>query len=111
MVYCCSKNGLWLPLLYTNANNKLVSLEVLLGLEEGKAARLGSALSALQRQVSRLPVPYTRQQEEADEHGLCRCCNALAAFTKPFIEELTRKNGNYVSTSEDEELRTELLKL
>ncbi len=71
---------------------------------------MGLALSALQKQLSRLPVPYTRQQEEADEYGLCRCCNALAALTKPFIEEVKRKNGN-VTTYEDEELRTELLKL
>ncbi|XP_076582817.1 glomulin-like isoform X1 [Chaetodon auriga] len=83
---------------------------VLLRLEDRKAACMGLALSRLQKQVSRLPVPYTQQQEEVDEHGLCRCCNALAAFTKPFIEEVTRKNGSDVSTSEDEELRTELLK-
>ncbi|XP_059196955.1 glomulin-like [Centropristis striata] len=76
---------------------------VLLQLDDRKAACVGSALSALQKQLSRLPVPYTQQQEEADEHGLCRCCNALAVFTKPFIEEV-KKN------SEDEELRTELLK-
>uniref|UniRef100_A0A3Q3H1A1 Glomulin, FKBP associated protein b n=1 Tax=Labrus bergylta TaxID=56723 RepID=A0A3Q3H1A1_9LABR len=83
---------------------------VLLQLEEGKAAGVGSALSALQKQLSRLPVPYTRQQEEADQYGVCRCCHALAAFTKPFIEEVKRKNGNYITNSEDEELRTELLK-
>uniref|UniRef100_UPI0037E930EE glomulin-like n=1 Tax=Semicossyphus pulcher TaxID=241346 RepID=UPI0037E930EE len=83
---------------------------VLLQLEERKAAGVGLALSALQKQLSRLPVPYTQQQEEADEYGVCRCCNALAAFTKPFIEEMKRKNGNYTTTSEDEELKTELLK-
>ncbi|KAM7012997.1 glomulin, FKBP associated protein b isoform 2-T2 [Tautogolabrus adspersus] len=83
---------------------------VLLQLEEGKAAGVGLALSALQKQLSRLPVPYTQQQEEADQYGVCRCCHALAAFTKPFIEEVKRKNGNYITNSEDEELRTELLK-
>ncbi|TKS74125.1 Glomulin FK506-binding protein-associated protein [Collichthys lucidus] len=83
---------------------------VLLCLEERKAACMGLALSALQKQLSRLPVPYTRQQEEADEFGLCRCCNALAVFTKPFLEEVMRTNGNHVATSEDKELRTELLK-
>lgn len=82
-----------------------------LRLEERKAASVGLTLSALQKQMSRLPVPYTRQQEEADEYGLCRCCSALAAFTKPFVEEVKRTNGNFVTTSEDEELRTELLKL
>ncbi|KAM9357998.1 glomulin-like [Symphorus nematophorus] len=83
---------------------------VLLHLEERKAACVGLALSALQKQLSKLPVPYTWQQEEADEYGLCRCCEALTALTKPFIEEVTRKNGNCITTSEDEELRTELLK-
>lgn len=72
---------------------------------------MGLALSALQKQLSRLPVPYTGQQEEADEFGLCRCCDALAVFTKPFVEEVMRTNGNHVTTSEDKELRTELLKL
>ncbi|XP_045905795.1 glomulin-like [Micropterus dolomieu] len=84
--------------------------KVLLQLEERKAACVGLALCALQEQLTRLPVPYTQQQEEADEHGLCRCCSALAAFTKPFIEEVKRKNGNYGTTSEHEELKTELLK-
>uniref|UniRef100_A0A8D2ZM91 Glomulin, FKBP associated protein b n=1 Tax=Scophthalmus maximus TaxID=52904 RepID=A0A8D2ZM91_SCOMX len=67
-------------------------------------------MSALQRQLSRLPVPYTRQQEAADEYGLCRCCAALAGFTKSFVEVVTGKDGNYVSAAEDEELRMELLK-
>lgn len=72
---------------------------------------MGLALTALQKQLSRLPVPYTQQQEEADEYGLCRCYKALAVSTKPFIEEVKRKNENCNTTSEDEELRTELLKL
>lgn len=100
-----------LPLLYNHANSNFMSLSVLLCLEERKAAGLGSALSALQKQLSRLPVPYTQRQVEADEHGLCRCCNALAAFTKPFIEAAMRKNGNYITNSEEEELRMELFKL
>ncbi|KAF3835700.1 hypothetical protein F7725_028258, partial [Dissostichus mawsoni] len=83
---------------------------VLLHLEDSKAARLGSALCALQQQLSRLPVPYSSQQEDEDEHGLCRCYNALTNFTKPFVEEVRRKIGSSVTTSEDEELRTELLK-
>eukprot|EP00064_Thunnus_orientalis_P001076 superscaffoldBa00000066_g1077 len=61
------------------------------------------------KQLSRLPVPYTQQQEEADEYGLCRCCTALAVLTKPFIEEVKRKDGNSVTSTEDEELKTELL--
>lgn len=72
---------------------------------------MGLVLSALQKQLTRLPVPYTKQLEEADEYGLCRCCTALADFTKSFVQEIKSKNGNYVGTTEDEELRTELLKL
>ncbi|TDH08281.1 hypothetical protein EPR50_G00096200 [Perca flavescens] len=83
---------------------------VLLQLDDNKAACVGLALTALQKQLSRLPVPYTQQQEEADEYGLCRCYNALAVSIKPFIEEMKRKNENCNTTSEDEELRTELLK-
>ncbi|XP_069560066.1 glomulin-like [Brachyistius frenatus] len=85
-------------------------LTVLLRLDERKAAGVGLALSALQEQLSRLPVPYTHQQEEADAYGLSRCCTALAAFTKPFVEEVKRKDGNCVPIAEDEELKTELLK-
>ncbi|XP_072246389.1 glomulin-like [Leuresthes tenuis] len=80
---------------------------VLFQLDERKAAWVGLALSALQKQLSRLPVPYTQQQEEKDEHGLCRCCTALALFTKPFVEEVKKKDDDCVG---DEELRAELLK-
>lgn len=72
---------------------------------------MGMALSAVHKQLSRLPVPYTQKQEDADEYGLCRCCTALAVFTKPFVEELKRKDANGVCNTEDEELKTELLKL
>uniref|UniRef100_A0A3Q1JDZ1 Uncharacterized protein n=1 Tax=Anabas testudineus TaxID=64144 RepID=A0A3Q1JDZ1_ANATE len=82
----------------------------LLQLDDRKAACVGLVLSALQKQLTRLPVPYTKQLEEADEYGLCRCCTALADFTKSFVQEIKSKNGNYVGTTEDEELRTELLK-
>lgn len=72
---------------------------------------MGSTLSALQKQLSRLPVPYTEQQEEADEYGLCRCSAALTVFTEPFVEEVKRTDGNCAATAEDEELKIELLKL
>ncbi|KAM7410574.1 hypothetical protein PAMA_001825 [Pampus argenteus] len=85
-------------------------LTVLLRLDERKAASVGLALSGLQKQLSRLPVPYTQQQEEADEYGVCRCCTALAELTKPFIEEVKRNEGNCATTTEDEELKAELLK-
>lgn len=109
--HSCLKYGGWLPLLHTDANNSLVFCKVLLQLDDRKAESVGLVLAALQKQLTRLPVPYTHRQAEADEHGLCRCCNALAAFTKPFVEEVKRKNGSYVATSENEELRIELLKL
>lgn len=80
-------------------------------MEDGKAARVGLVLSALQKQLMRLPVPYTPQQEEADEHGLCRCCVALAEFTKSLAEEVKKKDRNSLSTAEEKELRSELLKL
>ncbi|XP_028258875.1 glomulin-like [Parambassis ranga] len=83
---------------------------VLLRLDEKKAACVGMALSAVHKQLSRLPVPYTQKQEDADAYGLCRCCTALAVFTKPFIEEVKRKDANGVCNTEDEELKTELLK-
>uniref|UniRef100_A0A3B4VN54 Glomulin, FKBP associated protein b n=1 Tax=Seriola dumerili TaxID=41447 RepID=A0A3B4VN54_SERDU len=83
---------------------------VLLRMEGRKAARVGLVLAALQKQLLRLPVPYTQQQEEADEYGLCCCCTALAEFIKSFVEEVKGKDGNSVTTAEDEELRTELLK-
>lgn len=67
---------------------------------------MGSALSALQKQLSRLPVPYSSQQEEDDEYGLCRCCSAMAAFTKPFTEVMVM-SGN----PEHEEMKTELRNL
>ena len=80
-------------------------------MEVEREASLGLALSALQKQVSRLPVPYTLQQEIDDPHGLCRCCTILAAFIEPFVEELKRKESNGAITAADHDLKTELLKL
>ncbi|XP_069049985.1 glomulin, FKBP associated protein a [Lepisosteus oculatus] len=79
---------------------------VLLKLGDKKAASVGMALSTILNQLSRLPVPYTREQEEDDAHGLCRCCAALPGFVGPLVEEAkqTRPGGRGA------ELRTELLK-
>lgn len=85
--------------------------QVLMRVDERKAAWVGLALSALHQQLSQLPVPYTLQQAEADEHGLCRCCASLAQLTKSFADVVKRKDENYVTTPEDEELKLELLKL
>lgn len=84
-------------------------LLVLPRLQDRQAASVGLVLSALQKQLSRLPVPYCFQQEEADEYGLCRCCAALAAFIKPFTEEvmIMMMSGN----SAHEEMKTELRNL
>uniref|UniRef100_A0A3P9JY88 Glomulin, FKBP associated protein b n=1 Tax=Oryzias latipes TaxID=8090 RepID=A0A3P9JY88_ORYLA len=84
---------------------------VVLRLEDRRAACLGLSLSALHGQLSRLPVPYTPQQEEEDECGLCGCCAALALFLRPFVDELTSKDGKDEAAAEDEELKVELLKL
>ncbi|XP_015240999.1 PREDICTED: glomulin-like [Cyprinodon variegatus] len=83
---------------------------VLFQLEENRAACLGLTLSALQQQLSRLPVPFTLQQEEADEHGLCHCCIALAMFAKAFIDDLKRKEENCHPTAEEEAMKAEILK-
>ncbi|XP_034035134.1 glomulin-like [Thalassophryne amazonica] len=61
---------------------------VLLWLEASQAASLGLAVAAIQNQLSLLPMPYSLQQEQADEYGLCRCSASVAAFTKPFIQKL-----------------------
>uniref|UniRef100_A0A3P9JX43 Glomulin, FKBP associated protein b n=1 Tax=Oryzias latipes TaxID=8090 RepID=A0A3P9JX43_ORYLA len=78
---------------------------VVLRLEDRRAACLGLSLSALHGQLSRLPVPYTPQQEEEDECGLCGCCAALALFLRPFVDELTSKDGKDEAAAEDEEVK------
>uniref|UniRef100_A0A8D1SRT4 Glomulin, FKBP associated protein n=1 Tax=Sus scrofa TaxID=9823 RepID=A0A8D1SRT4_PIG len=72
-----------------------------------KAYSVGLALSTLWSQLSVLPVPYTQGQMQADEYGLCQCCEALVEFTKPFVEEVTGDKENSV---ENEKLKDELLK-
>lgn len=107
----CIKMALAPPAVHSCKKKNLLSWQVLFRLEERKAASLGLALLALQKQLSRLPVPFSQQQEAADEYGVCRCCSALAAFLKAFIEEVMTKNGSYITSPEHKELRTELLKL
>uniref|UniRef100_A0A8C4Z843 Glomulin, FKBP associated protein b n=1 Tax=Gadus morhua TaxID=8049 RepID=A0A8C4Z843_GADMO len=89
-----------------------ISSKVLLRMGEGRAASLDSALSSIQKQLSRLPVPYTTQLEESDQYGLCRSCSALTDFVKPFVEEVKGKYGKKSSQClEDQELNDVLLKL
>ncbi|KAF6721998.1 Glomulin [Oryzias melastigma] len=71
---------------------------------------LQTACLPLHRQLSRLPVPYTLQQEEEDECGLCGCCSAMALFVRPFVDELRSTDGKGEAADEDEELKVELLK-
>nr|XP_006197382.1 glomulin [Vicugna pacos] len=76
-------------------------------LRKNKAYSVGLALSTLWSQLSLLPVPYSEEQVRADDHGLCRCCKALAEFTQPFVEEVAADKENSV---ENEKLKDELLK-
>ncbi|XP_048207926.1 glomulin isoform X2 [Perognathus longimembris pacificus] len=75
-------------------------------LPNNRAYSVGLALSTLWSQLSLLPVPYSKEQIEADDYGLCQCCKALTEFTKPFVEEVI--NGK--EEKEKEKLKDELLK-
>ncbi|KAM9439201.1 glomulin, FKBP associated protein a isoform 1-T2 [Clarias gariepinus] len=83
---------------------------VLLKLGKRKASSLGMALSTVLTQVTKLPVPQSREQEEDDVFGLCRCCTALSLFTRPFVEEIKENNRDRRTISRDDELRVEILK-
>ncbi|XP_031431287.1 glomulin, FKBP associated protein b [Clupea harengus] len=85
---------------------------VLLRLGGGKGPCVGAVLEAAQKQVSRLPVPYTRQQEKVDVHCLSRCCTALLDFIQPFVEEVkkgdSKKGGP--SAAANDGLRADIVK-
>ncbi|XP_008563124.1 PREDICTED: glomulin-like, partial [Galeopterus variegatus] len=74
-----------------------------------KAYSVGLALSTLWSRVSLLPVPYSKEQIETDDYGLCQCCKALIEFTKPFVEEVI-DNKETSLENENEKLKDELLK-
>uniref|UniRef100_G3T0M4 Glomulin, FKBP associated protein n=1 Tax=Loxodonta africana TaxID=9785 RepID=G3T0M4_LOXAF len=76
-------------------------------LRNNKAYSVGLALSTLWNQLSLLPVPYSKEQIQTDEYGLCQCCKALIDFTKPFVEEVVDAKENSL---ENEKLKDELLK-
>ncbi|XP_042636241.1 glomulin [Orycteropus afer afer] len=76
-------------------------------LHNNKAYSVGLALSTLWNQLSLLPVPYSEEQIQTDEYGLCQCCKALIDFTKPFVEEVIDAKENSL---ENEKLKDELLK-
>nr|XP_044994186.1 glomulin isoform X1 [Jaculus jaculus] len=75
-------------------------------LHNNKAYSVGLVLSTLWSQLSLLPVPYSKEQIQTDDYGLCQCCKALIEFTKPFVEEVTDDKEN----KENEKLKEELLK-
>ncbi|XP_027694038.1 glomulin isoform X2 [Vombatus ursinus] len=78
-------------------------------LHSKKAYSVGLTLSTLWSQLSVLPVPYTKEQIQKDEHGLGQCCKALVTFTRPFVEEVVKNKGHSLENSQ-EELKAELLK-
>ncbi|OBS77915.1 hypothetical protein A6R68_19693 [Neotoma lepida] len=75
-------------------------------LANNKAYSIGLALSTLWSQLSLLPVPYSKEQMQTDDYGLCQCCKALIEFMKPFVEEVVDNKEN----KENEKLKDELLK-
>ncbi|XP_027452789.1 glomulin isoform X2 [Zalophus californianus] len=78
-------------------------------LHNNKAYSVGLALSTLWSQLSLLPVPYSEEQRQTDDYGLCQCCKALIGFTKPFVEEVINDKENSLE-DENEKLKDELLK-
>ncbi|XP_053326222.1 glomulin [Spea bombifrons] len=82
--------------------------KVLLKLGKKNAYSVGLSLSTIRSQLCRLPVPYTKEQIEADEYAFCRCCSALVQFAKPFVE-FVAQNTDVSKEPEAEELRKELV--
>ncbi|KAM8791169.1 glomulin isoform 1-T1 [Rhynchonycteris naso] len=76
-------------------------------LRSNKAYSVGLALSTIWGQLSLLPVPYSKEQIQTDDYGLCQCCKAITEFTKPFIGEVVNDKENL---PENEKLKDELLK-
>ncbi|XP_078479024.1 glomulin [Lampetra planeri] len=99
--------------------------KLLLRLGSRKASSIAMTLSSVLDQVSKLPLPHTKEQEEDDVFSLCRCCDDLVTFVRPFIQEARRNllsgetlnegSGKMSETmdgvvTDKHELRTELLK-
>ncbi|XP_063154324.1 glomulin isoform X1 [Candoia aspera] len=82
--------------------------EALLKLDTKKAYSVGLSLSTILSQLSLLPVPYTKQQLQEDQHGLCQCCSALTQFVKPFVLEVVQRM-EITSGGDCNELKEELL--
>uniref|UniRef100_A0A671TCZ9 Glomulin-like n=1 Tax=Sinocyclocheilus anshuiensis TaxID=1608454 RepID=A0A671TCZ9_9TELE len=73
---------------------------VLLRMSESKAHGLALALDSLQKQISKLPVPYSHKQEQEDVYGLCRCCTAVLTFVQPFVQEVKNQDTNSMATKQ-----------
>uniref|UniRef100_A0A673JMC6 Glomulin, FKBP associated protein b n=1 Tax=Sinocyclocheilus rhinocerous TaxID=307959 RepID=A0A673JMC6_9TELE len=71
---------------------------VVLRMSESKARGLALALGSLQKQISKLPVPYSHKQEQEDVYGLCRSCTAVLTFVQPFVQEVKNQDTNSVAT-------------
>ncbi|KAM6918860.1 glomulin, FKBP associated protein a [Xenentodon cancila] len=97
--------------------------KVLLCLGSRKPSSLGMTLSSVLDQVSKLPIPHTKEQEEDDVFSLCRCCTDLIDFIRPFVKEASQKlpsrdtrrtSPNKIPSEQDQdkedELHSELLK-
>ncbi|XP_062843479.1 glomulin, FKBP associated protein a [Trichomycterus rosablanca] len=82
---------------------------VLLKLGKKKSSSVGMTLSTVLDQVAKLPVPLSKEQEEDDVFGLCRCCIAMLRFVKPFVDEIKEK-VKHCGVYRDDELRVEILK-
>nr|XP_055208173.1 glomulin isoform X1 [Gorilla gorilla gorilla] len=118
LVKLCNPKELLLGLLelIEEPSGKQISQSILLLLQplqtviqklHNKAYSIGLALSTLWNQLSLLPVPYSKEQIQMDDYGLCQCCKALIEFTKPFVEEVIDNKENSL---ENEKLKDELLK-
>uniref|UniRef100_G1RHJ6 Glomulin, FKBP associated protein n=1 Tax=Nomascus leucogenys TaxID=61853 RepID=G1RHJ6_NOMLE len=118
LVKLCNPKELLLGLLelIEEPSGKQISQSILLLLQplqtviqklHNKAYSIGLALSTLWNQLSLLPVPYSKEQIQMDDYGLCQCCKALIEFTKTFVEEVIDNKENSL---ENEKLKDELLK-
>ncbi|CAO2639032.1 Glmn [Lemmus lemmus] len=117
LVKLCNPKELLLGLLelIEEPSGKQISQTILLLLQPlqtviqklpNKVYSVGLALSTLWSQLSLLPVPYSKEQMQTDDYGLCQCCKALTEFMRPFVEEATDNKAN----KENEKLKDELLK-
>ncbi|KAL7984919.1 hypothetical protein Chor_003489 [Crotalus horridus] len=82
--------------------------EALLKLDTKKAYSVGLSLSTILSQLSCLPIPYTKQQLQEDQHGLCQCLNALTQFVRPFVFEIVQ-HMEIISGGNCNDLKEELL--